>query len=614
MNTRSEMMQPRQRRNFLHWMFFQEPRRKPHANHVHEDEYENQSAPPPKEDASPTIDIPIPLPFAGPARPKSAAPTQKKWVRLEILSDGIRENIELNDFPIEIGSASSSIIRLSDTSISPRHAVLDLHNGTLTVTDTHSQNGVSVGNTWLTAGIPYPVKPGDTLLIGRTRITIEAFAGLKEQDKDYYHNGNRDFIFNINEADFMRKPMPQNWDSFLDVPLSASQPQVAVKTTLEKILDESDVMLFRDVLGLPEAPRPPKPPKSPQADPPAKNEQTTAMQAGLDETITNSLENEVASVGVVDIDGAEVDEASVGVVDIDGADIDEASVGVSGVNETDIDENVGVLGINNADISVTNVGVSDINEASVSMSDIDETNIDETDINEAGNDGAVVDEAVNGQTVWETSSEQARTGQITIEQSNVEQIDIMHVNAGQTVPMQVDIDTADISNIGAVESETEPVSQHVRPLSSDDILGGIPQSTSFVDGEDSHAYDVDTDFLIDDDSLTAEEFIEALIDKSNRKPRERVEHPANDGLQKDGSNIAFVKKDTMTAKTICPKCNAASANGSKFCGSCGTSLAGATLKVDENEAGKKAKCGKCGTENSSNSKFCGKCGNMIDGR
>jgi len=109
-------------------------------------------------------------------RPFGAAPTLKRWVKLTIASESIHADVELTMFPIDIGSVQSSI-QLNDKNISPRHAVMDLHNGILTITDTHSQNGVSIGSTWLNPGEPYTVNSGDTILIGRTRITVLDYAG-----------------------------------------------------------------------------------------------------------------------------------------------------------------------------------------------------------------------------------------------------------------------------------------------------------------------------------------------------------------------------------------------------------------------------------------------------
>jgi len=59
---------------------------------------------------------------------------------------------------------------------------------------------------------------------------------------------------------------------------------------------------------------------------------------------------------------------------------------------------------------------------------------------------------------------------------------------------------------------------------------------------------------------------------------------------------------TEYVKTIeCPKCRYKNVAGTKFCGDCGTALAGSPVP-----------CGKCGIENPSGTKFCGNCGNNIE--
>ena len=59
---------------------------------------------------------------------------------------------------------------------------------------------------------------------------------------------------------------------------------------------------------------------------------------------------------------------------------------------------------------------------------------------------------------------------------------------------------------------------------------------------------------------------------------------------------------TEYVKTIeCPKCRYRNVAGTKFCGDCGTALAGSPVP-----------CGKCGSENPSGTKFCGNCGNNIE--
>jgi eukaryotic-like serine/threonine-protein kinase len=58
---------------------------------------------------------------------------------------------------------------------------------------------------------------------------------------------------------------------------------------------------------------------------------------------------------------------------------------------------------------------------------------------------------------------------------------------------------------------------------------------------------------------------------------------------------------TEYIKTVeCPKCRFKNVAGTKFCGDCGTALAGSPIP-----------CGTCGTENPSGTKFCGNCGGNL---
>ncbi|MCL2528466.1 MAG: zinc ribbon domain-containing protein [Defluviitaleaceae bacterium] len=260
----------KKRRNFVHWLFFQDPNKGKHTS-AQEDEWQVLS----QDEFVEPIDIAIPLPYIGPERPFGAAPTIKRWVKLTVISDGTQEDTEVDTFPVEIGSVQSSI-KLSDKNISPRHAVMNLHNGVLTITDTHSQNGVSIGDIWLTPGVAYPVNIGDIILIGRTKLVVVDYAGNpKAIPKEAPPLSQRLELFEVelppeitteitaeipNEEPNIMIPVLQLEPLPEPEPVPEPEPEpepVITKTTLTKILDESNVLLFRDMLGM----REPVPPK-----------------------------------------------------------------------------------------------------------------------------------------------------------------------------------------------------------------------------------------------------------------------------------------------------------------------------------------------------------------
>ncbi|MCL2360185.1 MAG: zinc ribbon domain-containing protein [Defluviitaleaceae bacterium] len=235
-------------------------------------------------DEWPEVDMPSP-PYLGAERPFGAAPTVKRWVKLQLSSPEINAEMELHDFPIEIGSAPCSI-QLQGKGISPRHAIMDLHNGVLTVTDTHSKNGVSIGSTWLNPGVGYPVNPGDVVLIGRTKITVldyprhyqpppakkdtyvpedimspeeilealdEELAGLMvpPQEEEEEQEWGEEIIEYIppQEEEIPEEEPPE------EIPIPEPEPPPTLepinkKTTLVKLMDEPDASLFFHVLDI----------------------------------------------------------------------------------------------------------------------------------------------------------------------------------------------------------------------------------------------------------------------------------------------------------------------------------------------------------------------------
>ncbi|MCC6128502.1 MAG: SpoIIE family protein phosphatase [Acidobacteria bacterium] len=76
-----------------------------------------------------------------------------------------------------LGRSSGSDIHLADRTLSRLHARLELVNGQLLVRDLDSRNGTQVNGTRITA--PVPLKAGDTIVLGETRIEVSLASGTQ---------------------------------------------------------------------------------------------------------------------------------------------------------------------------------------------------------------------------------------------------------------------------------------------------------------------------------------------------------------------------------------------------------------------------------------------------
>lgn len=73
---------------------------------------------------------------------------------------------------VVIGRGASCDVRLPDTSVSHRHATLQITSGTVALTDEGSRNGTYVGLRKLSARAPYTLKGGELVRIGRVWLEI----------------------------------------------------------------------------------------------------------------------------------------------------------------------------------------------------------------------------------------------------------------------------------------------------------------------------------------------------------------------------------------------------------------------------------------------------------
>jgi len=150
---------PQQKRNFLHWMFFQKP------------EYD------PLVQAQDLTDD-IVRPNDDTVQPFGHEQTTKKWAKLDVRVGKTRNLVTLSEFPAVIGKKSNGLT-LDDKDVSPVHAVMDFYMNELIITDVNSKNGVRIGEFWLDPGEATAAFRGDVIRIGRSEITVIDFGVAK---------------------------------------------------------------------------------------------------------------------------------------------------------------------------------------------------------------------------------------------------------------------------------------------------------------------------------------------------------------------------------------------------------------------------------------------------
>ena len=512
-------------------------------------------------------EIHIPQPYIPPERPFGAAPTLKRWVKLTIASEDINADIELTMFPIDIGSVQSSI-QLNDKNISPRHAVMDLHNGVLTITDAHSQNGVSIGTTWLNPGVPYVVNAGDTILVGRTRITVLDYAGrsmggslpnqldilagvpphidlasqevvmeamsaatdmpvlepVLEKKPEYVPFSIAEFeSMPILEPGPMIEPEPipepkatPEPEHILE-PEHISEPELLSEpinkgAILKKLMEEPTTTLFRDVLGMKEPEPKPEEEEEEEEPPPEVNPEDEAL-ASEDEALTSE-------------------------------------------DEQPQDEDL---------------------PPPEPMPPSSEICIEET----ASDSDSKIDSAKEPAPTDETT--QADSSPISTAEQTIEEYMESLLSSSQG-PAGGVITPADISQ--SMEKEEQA------PAGKTPSEDTAPESEAPED-------------------LSPEDFIEALMQKSSHRPLPKwranePEPPSSNSAESINQEIIHKNETPPTASKTCPKCSTVNSDKDKFCGACGTGL-----DISPPTPAVKAFCGQCGAKNVHSIKFCGECGHKL---
>jgi S-DNA-T family DNA segregation ATPase FtsK/SpoIIIE len=88
----------------------------------------------------------------------------------------------LGDGLFQLGRDLANDIAIADPSLSRRHAAITVANGTVTVTDLASSNGVAVDGAALAPNQPHVLRPTDEVELGRTLIRLRPLAGSHGPD------------------------------------------------------------------------------------------------------------------------------------------------------------------------------------------------------------------------------------------------------------------------------------------------------------------------------------------------------------------------------------------------------------------------------------------------
>ncbi len=102
--------------------------------------------------------------------PDSAYPEQAGHIEI-LTPSGERLYVNLAGDPVRIGAGADNDVVLDDPAISHNHAIIGLRDGGWYIQDAGSRNGVFV-NRKRVGSDGQPIEPGDSIIIGRTRIAL----------------------------------------------------------------------------------------------------------------------------------------------------------------------------------------------------------------------------------------------------------------------------------------------------------------------------------------------------------------------------------------------------------------------------------------------------------
>jgi len=506
-------------------------------------------------DEWPAADIPSP-PYLGNDRPFGAAPTLKRWVKLQISSAEIQANMELHDFPIEIGSAPCSI-QLQGKGISPRHAIMDLHGGVLTITDANSKHGVSIGNAWLDPGIDYIINAGDIILIGRTKITVLDYAKHAQTPKTQEIFDPEDIM----SPDEIMDALEDELASITPLYMEITDDPILVS---DAVHEDDDDFIDKDIKAL-------------------KWEEEISTSLPTEEFVENQPEPEP--------------------------------------EPNPEPEPEPILDMQPTNKKTTLVKLMDEPDASLFFHVLDMK--EPTQEEPAQPEDILLVEEIVSKEVEEKIEEKAIENIIedTIEEPTKE---IVEENLDETSDKILDevFDEIVEETLEETQNEVEEELARFETITTEEIIG---EELTINPAYEAPEQEVENQ--IPELDLSAEEFIEALIEKSAARPTPswkmkdlqepelglNKEPKLEPKLESKPKSEPIIEQESKTdpeitpteaSNKICHKCSTANSENDKFCGACGTALGLPAPQV-------KAFCGQCGTKNEYKFKFCGECGHKL---
>ena len=103
------------------------------------------------------------------------ASVQTKAFLIVQRGEEIGEQIILDKQRTTIGRNADNVIVLTDPRVSRYHAVIQLDptNGQLSIIDLGSTNGVMVNDRQISRGLPYPLQPRNSIIIGQSVFKLQ---------------------------------------------------------------------------------------------------------------------------------------------------------------------------------------------------------------------------------------------------------------------------------------------------------------------------------------------------------------------------------------------------------------------------------------------------------
>jgi hypothetical protein len=96
-----------------------------------------------------------------------------RFIQFSVDYQGYPDKILLDKFPCTVGrSKEDSDILVEDKSVSRKHAIVECTDGKYSIIDCNSSNGIQLNGSLISPGIPYALKIGDEVKLGRVDMKV----------------------------------------------------------------------------------------------------------------------------------------------------------------------------------------------------------------------------------------------------------------------------------------------------------------------------------------------------------------------------------------------------------------------------------------------------------